>query len=407
MRRARGAVLLAGLVVPALVACGTTTAGAPGPTATAAPTGGPAPTTTSPAPTTTSAPPAPPTCAQQVLQTLTPPQRAAQLVMVGVPAADPASAAALVARTGVGGVFLQGRSAAPIAEVAAAVQVLRAAAGPAGLLVSADQEGGQVQTLSGEPMPVIPPALEQGGDLAALTTAWAGELVAAGVDLDLAPVADVVPAGTEAANPPIGVFSRQYGSTPEIVAAAVTTVVRAARDAGLATTAKHFPGLGRVTVNTDTDAGATDAGTSRTDGTLLPFQAAIDAGTAAVMVSSASYPGLDGSDTRALFSRPIVTDLLRGEMGFGGLVLTDDVGAAAAVADVAPGDVATRFLAAGGDVVLTVAQSDVEPMTAEVVRLAEADRGFGLQVEQSVLRVLQAKDDAGLLAGAVPGCRPA
>ena len=347
--------------------------------------------------------PAPPSCVQRTLAGLDARHRAAQLLMVGVPADNPAAGRPLVTGGAVGGVFLRGRSARPVADVGADVAALQAAAASAGtvaLQVSADQEGGQVQTLSGPGMPVIPAGRQQGrldlARLAAATTAWSTALRRAGVTLDLAPVADVVPAGTEATNPPIGAVDRQYGSTPDAVASAVRTVVTASRAAGVGTTVKHFPGLGRVTVNTDTGTGAADPATTADDPALAPFAVAITAGTTAVMVASASYPALDPHDL-AVFSRAVITDLLRGRMGFGGLVLTDDVGQAVAVQSVAPGDRAVRFVAAGGDVVLTVRSSDAAPMTAALVAAAAADPVFAGQVDAAVSRVLQAKVDAGLL----------
>ncbi|GAB2908842.1 glycoside hydrolase family 3 protein [Rhodococcus aerolatus] len=397
---------LLAVVALAAAACGSgSTASAPttgstppaaSSTAPAVPTPGP---TAAPAPPSTPAAPAVSACVARTLDALTPEQRAAQLVMVGVPATDPASGADLVASTGVGGVFLQGRSTAPVETVAAEVAALQQASPAVPLLVSADVEGGQVQTLSGLGIGQVPTAVVQGASpatLGSVTRRWADAVRRAGVTLDLAPVADVVPPGTAADNPPIGVFDRQYGSDPATVADAVATVVTAAQDVGLLTTAKHFPGLGRVAVNTDTATGATDPGDLRTDGSLEPFRAAVRAGTAAVMVSSASYPRLDPDDL-ALFSRAIVTDLLRGPtaaggLGFDGLVLTDDVGAAVAVADVPPAQRATRFLAAGGDVVLTVATSDVAPVVAALAAPELAER-----VAVSVRRVLAAKERARLL----------
>lgn len=385
----------------ALAGCSTAPDPAPAlpPVPTSASTTPTTPVPTTPAPATQ----APPSCAEQTLAGLDLTHRAAQLLMVGVPAGRPTAGTALVTEAAVGGVFLRGRSSRPIAEIGADVAALQAAADAAGTLplqVSADQEGGQVQTLSGPGMPNIPSGLQQGeldpATLAAQTTAWSTALRRAGVTLNLAPVADVVPAGTEAANPPIGAVDRQLGSTPDAVSAAVSTAVIASQAAGVRTTVKHFPGLGRVTVNTDTDAGAVDPATTTGDPSLAPFAAAISAGTAAVMISSASYPSLDPQNL-AVFSRAVVTDLLRDRMGFGGIVVTDDVGRAVAVRSVAPGDRAVRFVAAGGDVVLTVRSSDAGPMAAALVATAAADPVFAAQVDTSVTRVLQAKVDAGLL----------
>lgn len=312
--------------------------------------------------------------------------------MVAVPLQDPAAGAELVSTDHVGGVFLQGRSSRGVSATAADVRALQARSRTP-LLVSIDQEGGQVQSLSGPGAPPVPSALVQGRDseatLAARTRDWSSALAGAGVTLNLAPVADVVPAGTAVANPPIGAFEREYGSDPAAVAVDVATVVTASQAAGLATTAKHFPGLGRVRVNTDAGTGAVDPATTADDPSLEPFRAAIRAGTTAVMMSLASYPQLDPNNL-AVFSRPIITGLLREKLGFHGLVVSDDVGAAVAVAAVSPAQRAVRFVRAGGDLVLTVQPDDVAPMTAALVA-AQQDPAFAARVDDALNHVARAK----------------
>ena len=342
-------------------------------------------------------------CVDSLLAVLTPAQRAGQLLMVGVPADDPTADVVSVVASGVGGVFLRGRSSQPKTTVTANVSALQhavAAARGVPLQVSADQEGGQVQTLSGDGMPTIPSALIQGrwdtSQLVTHTQAWASALVQAGVTLDLAPVADVVPPGTASQNPPIGAVDRGYGSTPQVVGAAVQTVVATASQMGLLSTVKHFPGLGRVRVNTDTSTGAVDNTTSPADPALGPFTQAIRAGVAAVMISSASYPGLDARNL-AVFSPPIITGLLRNQLGFAGLVLTDDMGTAAAVAAVPPGQRALQFIQAGGDVILTNQPSDVAPMLSTLNGAAAHEDGFRSRIDVSVRRVLTTKIAAGLI----------
>jgi len=201
-------------------------------------------------------------------------------------------------------------------------------------------------------MTTIPSALIQGRwDTSQLVThihAWASALVQAGVTLDLAPVADVVPPGTASQNPPIGAVDRGYGSTPQVVGAAVQTVV--------------------------------DNTTSPADPALGPFTQAIRAGVAAVMISSASYPGLDARNL-AVFSPTIITGLLRNQLGFAGLVLTDDMGTAAAVAAVPPGQRALQCIQAGGDVILTDQPSDVAPMLSALNGAAAHEDGFRSRID--------------------------
>jgi beta-N-acetylhexosaminidase len=233
------------------------------------------------------------------------------------------------------------------------------------------------------------------GTLRADVTSWAGQLRAAGITMDLAPVADTVPAGTGKANPPIGASDRQYGSDPARVATAVGTVVRALQDAGVGATAKHFPGLGRVRLDTDTDVGATDPETNATDPYLQPFAAAVDAGTATVMVSSATYPQLDPGRL-AVFS-PAVLGLLRDQLRFDGVVVTDDLGQAVELSDVPVGQRAVDAVTAGVDLVLTVRTADAAPMSGALADRATADSAFAARVDGSALRVLALKERFGLL----------
>ena len=174
-------------------------------------------------------------------------------------------------------------------------------------------------------------------------------------------------------------------------------MVRGLQSGGVSATVKHFPGLGRVTGNTDTTTvGITDTVTGPGDPYLQPFQAGIDAGTRLVMVSSALYPKFD-PDNQAMFSKAVITGQLRTTMGFVGVVVTDDVGAAKAVAAVPVGDRATRFVAAGGDLVLTAVPSQVPTMTSALLAKAHGEPAFAAQVQAAVDRVLALKQRAGLV----------
>ncbi|MGI8694623.1 MAG: glycoside hydrolase family 3 N-terminal domain-containing protein [Geodermatophilaceae bacterium] len=342
-------------------------------------------------------------CARSALSRLDLAGRAGQVMMVGLEVSDPLGRYDELAAVRIGNVFLAGRSGAGAATIQAAVRQLQTTAiGATGsyLHVAVDQEGGNVQTLRGPGFTDLPTALEQaaaGPDaLRTQTSGWASELVTAGITLDLAPVGDVVPEGTALSNPPIGASSRQYGSDPAVVAPLVASVVEAMEEAGLAATVKHFPGLGRVRVNTDTSTGAVDAQTTAEDPALRPFAAGIDAGATAVMVSSASYPQLD-PDNLAPFSAAIVRGLLKERLGFTGVVVSDDLGRAVAVSGRTPEQRAVDFVAAGGDLVLTVDVDDAEPMTAALIARSQTDPSFASRLDDAALRVLISKQDAGLL----------
>ena len=257
-----------------------------------------------------------------------------------------------------------------------------------------------MQTLKGPDFPLLPSAQRLGAGskdkLRDSVRDSARDLAAIGITINLAPVADTVPADVGLANPPIGAFRRQYGSEPAEVAAAIRTVVPASQEAGVLTVLKHFPGLGRVRANTDVQADVIDGEADADDPYLEPFRAGIEAGSAAVMMSSARYPQLDRT-TIAAYSEPVVTGLLREKLGFTGLIMSDDLGAADAAAIVPVGERAVRFVAAGGDLALTIRPEDARPMARALVAEARADAGFDARLTDAATHVLRAKERAGLL----------
>jgi beta-N-acetylhexosaminidase len=322
--------------------------------------------------------------------------------MVGVPADHPEAAVAVVRSSQPGGVFLRGRSRASISRVAAQVRVLQGVArgsDAVSLHVAVDQEGGQVRTLLGSGFGSMPTALVQGrwegATLEARATAWARSLHRAGVTLNLAPVGDTVTAADSDDNPPIGAHDRQYGSDPAKVADAVVAVVRGMQRGGVRVTLKHFPGLGRVRANTDTSAAAVDEAMTAGDPVLRPFSAGIAAGADAVMMSSARYPQLDAKNL-AVFS-PSTISLLSARLGFGGLVVSDDLGAAVAVRSVLVGHRAVAFIAAGGHLLLTVRSGDAAIMRRALLAEVARSLPFSRTLDRAVLQVLMSKYRAGLL----------
>jgi len=331
-------------------------------------------------------------------------QRVGQLFMVGSPAtsASPATLAA-VSRLHVGNVMLTGRSWAGTAVPARTASALRAAAtaGGVGMFVATDQEGGQVQVLHGPGLSTMPGALSQGGmapaRLQALAAAWGRQLRAAGVNVNLAPVLDVVPGAAAArTNPPIGVLGREYGYTPATVTSHGLAFAAGMRSAGVAVAVKHFPGLGRVHENTDTSASVTDRVTTRHDPFLAPFAAAVRSGAPFVMMSTATYTRVDPSRPAA-FSPTVIGGMLRHDLGFGGVVISDDLANARQVSAWTPGARAVGFLAAGGNMVLVVDAAPVAAMQRAVLARASADPAFRAKVDAAALRVLRAKAAAHLL----------
>jgi beta-N-acetylhexosaminidase len=333
---------------------------------------------------------------------MTPGQKVAQLLLTATSSQGATSALLnLVHRGEIGSVILNGHSFLGLSATRRIVNQLQAAVpnGAPDLFVSTDQEGGVVQDLNGPGFDTIPGALQQGqlsvSVLRQRAGRWGRQLRAAGISLTLGPVLDTVPGRAAAQrNPPIGQLDREFGYTPGVVASHGVAVVKAMAAAGVDATAKHFPGLGRVTGNTDLAAGVTDTQTTATDPYLRPFAAAIKAGIPFVMMSTAVYTRIDPANPAA-FSHRIVTTLLRDRLGFDGVVISDDVGGAAQVATIPVGERAVRFVAAGGDIVLTVDPAQIPVMRAALLS-AMSQPAFARLVDAAALRVLVAKSRAGL-----------
>jgi beta-N-acetylhexosaminidase len=243
---------------------------------------------------------------------------------------------------GLGGITLFAYNVRDPEQVAELTGALRAERGA--LLVSIDEEGGDVTRLEAEHGSSYPGNLALGAvDDVALTKkvagAIAGELAAAGVNLNLAPVADT---NTNPRNPVIGV--RSFGSDPELVARHVSAFVAGTQRQGVAACAKHFPGHGDTAADSHRELPVVGGDL---DGALLPFRAAVDAGVQAMMAGHLLVPALD--DVPATLSRRISSGLLRGELGFKGLLVTDALEMAAVSETFGLEEAAVRALIAGSD----------------------------------------------------------
>jgi beta-N-acetylhexosaminidase len=343
--------------------------------------------------------------AQAVFNGMSEAQRIGQLFMVGGAATGVSSATLSAINTyHVGNVILTGRSTAGVTATRSVTKGLQTRATPLAtfgvpLFIGTDQEGGQVQVLSGSGFSTIPQALTQGtwstSTLKTSAHSWGLQLQAAGVNLNLAPVMDTVPAGES--NPPIGYYNREYGHTPAVVGPHGTAFAQGMAQAGVAATVKHFPGLGRVDANPDISSGVTDYVTTYNDPYLAPFKMAIQAGAPFAMMSTAYYHLIDATHPAA-FSSMIIGGMLRGEMGFKGVVISDDLGAAKQVAAWSPGQRAVDFINAGGDMVLTVTPSVIPAMVDAVSAEAASSSSFRAKVDAAALLVLQAKQAHGLIS---------
>lgn len=260
------------------------------------------------------------------------------------------------------------------------------------VLVAADQEGGQVQRLQGEGFDSMPSAAEQASmsdaDLTVSATQWAEQLAEAGVDMNLAPVADVVPEDVGESNEPVAALQRGYGADPDVVTAKSGAYIAGMQEGGQLTSVKHFPGLGAVTGNTDFTSDVVDDRTTRDDPALAPFHAAAEGGVDSIMVATARYDRIDDSGIAA-FSPVVIDEMIREDLGFDGVVISDDMGAAAQVADVPPGDRAVRFFEAGGDLLINGDPSLQPEMTQAVLDRAATDEAFAGEIDEKVRRVAE------------------
>jgi beta-N-acetylhexosaminidase len=333
-------------------------------------------------------------------------QRVGQLLMVGTPATH-VSAGARRAITGhhVGSVVLTGRSTKGVAGTRQVVNELqslvdrRSTAGVP-LYVATDQEGGYVQVLQGPGFTRIPSALHQGthwslGTIRKNAARYGTQLRRAGVNLDLAPVMDTVSRSFAPYNAPIGYYDRELGYTPHDVTIRSNAVANGLRDAGVGVTIKHFPGLGRVRGNTDTTSGVTDTVTRRHSASIEPFAEGVRSGAEMVMMSTAHYKRI--APNPAAFSSTIMRSMLRGDLGFTGVIISDDLGDAAQVQRWTPAQRAVKFVGHGGNLILTVDPGTVPSMYAALLQRARTDPSFRKKVNGSARHVLQAKARLGLI----------
>jgi len=328
-------------------------------------------------------------------------------MMVGVDAQAPKQSSNEAVDTHhVGNIFIAGRTTAGSQATQKVISSFTSKVGPGTthatpMLVATDQEGGEVQVLAGSGFSDIPSALDQStqprDQLVASARTWGKELADVGVNMNLAPVADLVDIARPASNEPIGRWGREYGHDAATVSSQAGAFAEGMQASKVIPTYKHFPGLGRVKDNTDTSAGVVDSTTTRSADTAVSviFGAAIAAGAPVIMVSSATYSLIDPS-APAVFSSTIVTDMLRREMGFSGVVITDDVSAAVQVQEVSAGDRAVRAIRAGCDIVLASADPTVaEDMVKALISTARSDPAFAARVDESATRVLNLKKSLG------------
>ena len=228
---------------------------------------------------------------------------------------------------------------------------------------------------------------QEGGDVRQLPFAdTAGELAGAGVNINLAPVADVAQPGS--------VMSGR--AFPTDVAKNVVAASRELLDAGVMPTVKHFPGFGRATENTDDAPVTIDASREELETDLEPFKAAIEADVPLVMASHALYPDLDPEHV-ASQSPLVLRDLLRDELGFEGVVITDSLEAEAVLARSSVEVAAERSLAAGSDLLLMTGRGSWIHVFPHLLRRARKSPALRARIAESAERVERLRKRLGLL----------
>lgn len=328
--------------------------------------------------------------------------RVAQMVFAWIDGGSPAAgsaeynrARALVGTHRVGGVIVGKGSG--LGTAAWLNELQRGSAVP--LLVTADLEWGPGTRLLGATTIPVNMALAATGDLRYVYEAGritAIEARAAGIHMAFAPVADV---NVNPRNPVIN--TRSYGADARIVAEHVAAFVAGARDAGLLTVAKHFPGHGDTEVDSHLEMPVLTASRLRLDEVeLVPFRAAVQAGVDGIMTAHLNVPALDPMGRRpATLSHAILTDLLRRDLGFEGLVVTDALIMDGVRRRGDNGAVAVEAVLAGADILL-MPPSAVEAIDA-VVAAVVSGRISPERIDTSVRRILRAKLAAGLDHGAL------
>ncbi|MFI6476987.1 beta-N-acetylhexosaminidase [Nonomuraea sp. NPDC050663] len=329
---------------------------------------------------------------KQVLARMSVEEKVGQLLMPVLPGT--AADAKTIRKYHLGGVILFPDNIKTVSQVVALTNGLQAA-GKMPMLIGTDQENGMVSRV-GALMTKFPGASVIGdtGDPAlarAVAEATGEELHALGINLDFAPVADV---NVNPRNPVIG--PRAYGDDPAKVSAMVAAAVKGFADSGVAATAKHFPGHGDTT--TDSHTGLPVIKHTRKQWEKLdapPFKAAIAAGIDAIMTAHIVIPSLDPSGDPATLSKPVLTGLLRGKLGFKGVISTDALNMEGVRTKYGDGEVAVRAVLAGADLLLM--PPSLDKAYGSVLAAVKSGRISQQRLDESVTRLLQLRQKLGIL----------
>ena len=320
---------------------------------------------------------------------LTDAQLAGQRMVFGFSGSEvPPALVARIRRGEAGAVILLGANVPSLAVARRITTRLQRIPRPSALdepiLVMVDQEGGLVRRLKGPPHDSAAEIGRRGPAAARTAGRAAGRLlVDAGANVDLAPVVDVARPGSA-----LEADDRTFGRDPARVSGVAVAFATGLREAGVLAAAKHFPGIGAATVSTDVAPVRIDrprATLTRVD--LRPFRAVIAHDIPMVMLGTASYPALDPGRPAAL-SRRIATDLLRGDLGFDGVTVSDALDTPALAPVGSPGDVAVRAARAGCDLLIHTGYTRGAIASGAIRRELRAGRLPRAEAEAAVERIL-------------------
>lgn len=268
-----------------------------------------------------------------------------------------------------------------------------------GLFISVDEEGGDVARIGNNPdmETTAFPSMESIGDRGDISEAYnvgftiGREISELGFNLDFAPVADI---NSNAENTVIG--TRAFSSDPEIVSNMVSACIKGFKESGVLCTVKHFPGHG----DTVEDSHYGEAQTYKTLDELyecefIPFEASIEAGVPLIMVGHITTPNLDEENVPASLSYRVVTEILRNNMEYSGLIITDSMSMGAIVDRYSSEDAAVKALKAGVDLILM--PYNLENAVAGVMDAVAEGNLTEERIDESVLRILMTKIDSGII----------
>ncbi len=330
-------------------------------------------------------------------------EKVGQLLLVGIGGKRVSQVAkAHITKRFAGGIILFGRNITDAQQVASLTtelqQVAQQTPNAIPLFIAMDQEGGIVARLK-KGVSVFPGNLALGATRSEHLAEKAGEITAlelsaVGVNINFAPVMDI---NTNPRNPVIGV--RAYGESAELVSQLGTAYIRGLQGNGILATAKHFPGHGDTHVDSHKKLPTVGHDKKRMDAVeLAPFREAIKAKVAAIMSAHILYPALD-ADTPATLSHRILTGLLREQLGFAGLIITDDLEMQAIDAHYQTGNAAVMAIRAGADLVMVPWTLKKQQQAYNALRNAVKRGNIShTRLDASVRRILKAKGDFGMFA---------